>query len=312
MISFRSIRALGLTVVLAAFLGAIMAVTPPVRSAAASYSFVVAGDMRNFIHATNSDEQEFDGACQAIAQTGPGAFMILPGDFDPPDAVRATIDQFLGTNYFCYFTVGDHEARSADAMAWFRRWGAGDLPRLVRRGPPGSETTMYSFDFANSHFAVLNDFFNGAADDATPDLADAAMAWLEQDLAANRRPLVWIVSHKPIECLADMDSGRQRHKGDSCVLDPVRREKFVELLKKHHVRAFLCGHTHGSSVQKVHGIWQADSGHARGAGDPGAPSTFLKFRINGDQTWVDVYRADAKGENYKLRKTVELNESAAP
>jgi hypothetical protein len=92
------------------------------------------------------------------------------------------------------------------------------------------------------------------------------------------------------------------------VLDPVRREKFAGLLKKYHVRGFLCGHTHGCSVQQVHGLWQADSGHARGAGDPGAPSTFLKIRVSGEQTWVDIYRADPKGVSYKLRETVELTD----
>jgi hypothetical protein len=34
-------------------------------------------------------------------------------------------------------------------------------------------------------------------------------------------------------------------------------------------------------------------GHARGAGDPGAPSTVLKFRIHGGQAAVDIYRAYA-------------------
>ena len=48
-------------------------------------------------------------------------------------------------------------------------------------------------------------------------------------------------------------------------------------------------------------------GHARGAGDKGAPSTFLKFRISGEQTWVDIYRGDTNGVMYQLRKTVELD-----
>ncbi len=61
------------------------------------------------------------------------------------------------------------------------------------------------------------------------------------------------------------------------------------------------------SVAKVHGVWQADSGHARGAGDKGSPSTFLKFRIAGTNAWVDVYRSDKNGVAYGLKKTVELN-----
>ena len=72
------------------------------------------------------------------------------------------------------------------------------------------------------------------------------------------------------------------------------------------MRAYICGHTHGSSVTRVKGVWQADSGHARGGGDPGAPSTFLRFRITGLRAWVDIYRADPNGLEYRLRKTVEL------
>ena len=271
------------------------------------FSFIVAGDMRNYLEPLPGGKHQFDGTCEAIRQAGPGEFMVLPGDFDPPGAVRAMIDQHLGTNYFCYYVVGDHEAQTPASMDWFRRWGRTEIPHRVRRGPPGAETTVYAFDFANSHFAVLSDYFDGKTDAAKPDLSDAEIAWLKKDLAANRQPLVWVLCHKPIECLPDMDSGRLRHAGDSLIIDPARRARFVALLKQFHVRGLICGHTHGYSVEKVQGLWQADSGHARGAGDLGAPSTFLKFHVAGETTSVDIYRADANGDHYQLRKTVELN-----
>lgn len=291
---------------LAPFAGRVCAQTG--NADAKDFSFVVAGDMRNFTGPLPDGKRQFDGACEAMKQVGAGEFMILPGDFDPPEPVRAMIDRYLGKNYFCYYVVGDHEARTPESMAWFRHWSQTDIPHLVRRGPPGAEATIYSFDFGNSHFVMLSDFFDGKSDASSkPDISDATIAWLEQDLAATHQPLIWVACHKPVECLPDMDSGRARHAGDSLITDPKRRENFVSLLKKYPVRALLCGHTHGCSVVKVQGIWQADSGHARGAGDPGAPSTFLKIRVSGERAWVDVYRADASGENYKLRKTVELN-----
>jgi predicted phosphodiesterase len=103
-----------------------------------------------------------------------------------------------------------------------------------------------------------------------------------------------------------MDTGRQRHENDSVSANAGHLERFIDLLKQYHVKAYICGHTHDSSVVKVKGIWQADSGHARGGGDKGAPSTFLKFRVSDVQAWVDVYRADPDGVKYQLRKTVEL------
>lgn len=282
-----------------------MAQTNPAGTNA--FSFIVACDMRNFVAPLSSGQRQFDGACEAIRQVGAGAFMILPGDFDPPEPVRATLDHYLGTNYFCYFAVGDHEVETPANMAWFRHWAQAGIPHLVRRGPPGAETTEYSFDYSNSHFVMLSDYFDGKSDAAKPNISEPTMAWLEQDLAATHQPLIWVICHKPIECLPDMDSGRHRHAGDSLITDAARREHFVELLQKFHARALICGHTHGCSIAKVDGLWQCDSGHARGAGDPGAPSTFLKFHVTGEKVSVDVYRADANGENYKLRKTVELN-----
>jgi len=300
------LRLFALTTLLLAVTGRISAQTNTIRTN--EFTFIVAGDMRNYIEPLPGGKHQFDGACEAIRQAGPGEFMVLPGDFDPPDAVRSMIDRQLGTNYFCYYVVGDHEAQTPASMDWFRRWGRTEIPHLVRRGPPGAETTVYSFDFANSHFVALSDYFDGKTNDAAkPDLSDAEIAWLEKDLAANHQPIVWIICHKPIECLPDMDSHRLRHADDSLITDPVRRARFVALLKQYRVRALICGHTHGCSVEKVQGIWQTDSGHARGAGDPGAPSTFLKFHVVGEQTSVDIYRADANGDHYQLRKTVELN-----
>jgi len=294
--------------VLLAFVTGRPAVAPTNDAGPDSFSFIVAGDMRNYIQPLSGGKRQFDGACEAIQKTGAGDFMILPGDFDPPEPMRAMMDRYLGTNYLCYYVVGDHEAQTPASMTWFRRWGATDIPHLVRRGPPGAETTIYSFDFRNSHFVMLSDFFNGKTDaSGTPDLCDATLGWLKSDLAATHQPLIWIACHKPIECLPDLDSGRLRHAGDSLVVDPARRKQFVALLRQYHVRALLCGHTHGCSVARVQDIWQVDSGHARGAGDPGAPSTFLKIRVAGEHARVDVYRADANGDHYRLRKTVELD-----
>jgi Calcineurin-like phosphoesterase len=272
------------------------------------FSFIVAGDMRNYTAPLPGGKRQFDGAAEAIKRVGEGEFLILPGDFDPPSPVRATLNRYLGSNYFSYFVVGDHEARTPESMAWLQQWSQKDIPHLARRGPDGAGGTIYSFDFGNSHFAIINPYFDGTANtSAKPDVSDATIAWLKQDLAATHQPLLWVACHKPIECLPDMDNGRVRHTGDSLIIDPQRREAFVATLKQFHVKALLCGHTHNCSIAKAQGIWQADSGHARGAGDPGTPSSFLKIRVLGDRAWVDAYRANSNGDNYLLRKSVELN-----
>lgn len=234
--------------------------------------------------------------------------MLSPGDCSPPGPIRSTIDRYLGTNYLWYPVAGNHDVEKPENMAWFRRWAEAGIPHLVRRGPPGAESTTYSFDFGNSHFIALNEYYNGSSDAVGKgDVPDAALAWLKADLAATRQPLIWVFGHKPIESLPDMDTGKISHKGESVTTNAARLEHFMQLLKEHRVRAYICGHTHKTSVAKVKGVWQADSGHSRGAGDKGTPSTFLRFRIAGLRTWVDVYRADENGEHYTVKKTVELD-----
>ncbi len=295
----------------------------PARSADAptpapipSLSFCTAGDMRSYTENPKDDGRRFfDGACEAMAQVGPGAFLISPGDFDPPAANRAIIDRYLGKDFPWYVVVGNHEVENAAVMPWVRTWLAGDIPHVVRRGLPGTQLSIYSWDWGNSHFVAIDSYPwakagqpGSTGDKGKVDLTDGMFEWLEKDLAATKQPFVWVTGHQPIESLPDMESGRGRHGGDSVSYDAARAARFVELLKRFHVRAYICGHTHNTSVVKLaSGVWQCDSGHARGGGDTGSPSTFLKFRTEDTKAFVDIYRADPKGVTYTLRKTVELN-----
>jgi predicted phosphodiesterase len=272
------------------------------------FAFVAAGDMRGFVGPAPAGKRYFDGVCEALKAVGPGAFMLSPGDCSPPGPIRRTIDRYLGTNYLWYPVAGNHDAAKAEDMAWFRHWAEAGIPHMVRRGPPGAEDSTYSFDYGNSHFVALNEYYDGRSDATSKgDVPEAALAWLKDDLAATRQPLIWVFGHKPIQSLPDMDNGKVGHKGESVTMNAGRLDRFIQLLKQYHVRAYICGHTHKTSVAKVKGIWQADSGHSRGGGDKTTPSTFLKFRVSGSRAWVDIYRADANGEHYQLRKTVELD-----
>lgn len=278
------------------------------QSAPITFSFITAGDMRSFVGPAPAGKRYFDGVCEALQSIGAGAFMIIPGDCDPPGPVRATIDRYLGTNYLWYPVIGNHELEKTTNLVWLRTWAEAGVPHLTRRGPVGAEDTIYSFEFENSHFILLNEYYDGRSDSVRKnDIPEAAFEWLEEDLAATRKPLIWIIGHVPIKSLRDMDTGRLRHAGESLTTNKVHQERFLQLLKRYHVRAYICGHTHNCSVARVKGVWQADSGHARGAGDKGAPSTFLKFRIAEERAWVDIYRGDTNGVTYKLRRTVKLD-----
>lgn len=135
-------------------------ITLAVRAAEpASLAFTVAGDMRSFTENTKADGKRFfDGACEAMKRVGPGAFLISPGDFDPPAANRAIIDRYLGPKFLWYIVVGNHEVENAAVMPWVRDWLAADIPHVVRRGLPGTKLTIYSWDFGNSHFVAIDSY----------------------------------------------------------------------------------------------------------------------------------------------------------
>ena len=291
-----------------AFLALTVSAVPPANSAApGGFSFITAGDMRNYLGPLAGGKRQFDGLCDAVKGVGQGEFMISPGDCDPPSAVRATIDQHLGTNYLWYPVVGNHDIEAATNIAWLRGWASNGIPHLVQHGPKGAELTIYSFDFGNSHFIALNDYYDGRSDAiGRGDVPEAALDWLAKDLASTHQPVIWVIGHKPIQSMPDMDSGRLRHSDDSVSASGTQRERFVQLLRQFRVRAYICGHTHNCSIARIEGVWQTDSGHARGAGDIGSPSTFLRFRVSDENAWVDVFRSDTNGVEYKLRETVEL------
>jgi len=227
--------------------------------------FVIAADMRNFA-ADGEWSKNFSGACEAIKAVGPGSFMISPGDLDvrPPSAVRDMIDKVIGKDYPWYPVLGNHDPESPSTMEYLREFST-TVPNVVNRGPEGCEETTYSFDYGDTHFVVLNVYYNGVKDwglegDVVPEL----LAWLEADLEATTKEHIFVFGHEPLMAMPDMDNGRIRHQGNSLDEDPESAFAFHQVLMKHGVDAYVCGHTHNTSYAKISGLWQLDPGHARG------------------------------------------------
>jgi len=230
-------------------------------------TFIVAADMR--YHSTEQfrTSNYFLGALEAIQKVGKGEFIIIPGDLDPPNATKDLISQILGTDYPLYPVVGNHELDSLQYMAWLRQHNKDgtSLPRIVNQGPPGCEETTYSFEWENSHFVILNQYYDGKSDTATDgDIVPELLAWLERDLVTNAKKHIFVFGHEPLIAIPDMDNGRIRHQGNSLDQYPKNAFDFHQLLLKYNVTAYICGHTHNTSLSKINGLWQIDAGHARG------------------------------------------------
>ncbi|MGD8500541.1 MAG: metallophosphoesterase, partial [Phycisphaerales bacterium] len=206
-----------------------------------------------------------------------GVFHIMPGDFDSPEITDDTLKTQFGPETIWYPVVGNHEAETPADMTWIR--GAyGSLPYIVNSGPPGCETTTYSWDYGNAHFIAINEYYDGTSDVGTDgDVVDALYNWLAADLAANTQPVVFVIGHEPAY-------PQGAHTEDSLNKYPTNRDRFWKLLNDEKVIAYLCGHTHYySALQQAQTgdypcdafTWQIDCGNA------GNPREL-------EQTFVDV------------------------
>jgi hypothetical protein len=269
------------------------------------FAFAVTADMRSYSGpGTYDTSQYYRGAVEAIGALGDSAFMVSPGDIDPPDGVLWTITRTLGITYTWYPVVGNHElpgqgnesAWGAN-MAWLNSYDYG----AVNPGPSGCPTTTYSFDVQNAHFVILNEYCDVTGDDVTSgDVPDHLYNWLAADLSATVQAHIFVFGHEPAYPQPDADNGRERHVGASLDKHPANRDRFWALLRDRGVAAYICGHTHNYSAVQIDGVWQVDAGHARGLGDTGARSTFLMVHIRGGLVTLGAYRDDANGGAYTL------------
>jgi hypothetical protein len=279
------------------------------------FTFVVTADIRNFAGLDYDSASYFTGALQGASSLGGGAFIVSPGDIDPPDHVWWTITRTLGVAATWYPVVGNHEMPGEDHesypganMDWLNGYDYGP----VNPGPPGCPQTTYSFDYEGAHFVVLNEYCGRSGDDVRDgDIVDHIYNWLVEDLMHTDKATVFVVGHEPAFPQPDADNGRLRHVGESLDSHPIRRDRFWELLRARRVVAYFCGHTHNYSTVKIDGVWQVDVGHARGTGDTGAPSTFVMVHVDGITVTFDTYR-DVHDGTYDYDDIVHRGTLASP
>jgi len=215
---------------------------------------------------------------------GEGAFLVMVGDFDPPQVTDEDVRAALGHEAVWYPAVGNHEAETPKYMAWVRdRYER--LPFIVRQGPPGSETTTYSFDYGSAHFVVLNQYYDGEEDDAGKgDVCDALYEWLKADLYETEQPVIFVVGHEPAY-------PKHRHVGNSLDAEPARRDRFWKLLNDRGVQAYFTGHTHTydrmqqGSADWTATTWQVNAGNC----GQGGFQTFVDVAVTDAAVRFDVY-----------------------
>ena len=139
-----------------------------------------------------------------------------------------------------YPVQGNHDrtGKGKADTAWEKVF---DLPK---NGPSGFVEFAYSFDFDNSHFVAL--------DSDKPDefkINGTQRAWLEADLAKNKKKNVFVFFHEPAY-------PTNSKIGEGLDTNPADRNALWAILKKHKVTAVFSGHEHINSRRKVDGIYQ--------------------------------------------------------
>jgi hypothetical protein len=262
--------------------------------------------MRQFAGSGGYDTSSyFRGVCEKIAALGKGDFMISPGDIDPPADVNWTIRQYIGQDYMWYPAVGNHEEETSSDMQWLRAYdydaNGAEPPNIVNTGPANCAETTYSFDYENSHFVVLNEYYDGISDTGTTgDVCDALYNWLSADLNSTTKEHIFVIGHEPAYPQPDASNNVSRHVGDSLDQYPANRSRFWDLLGSHNVAAYICGHTHSYSAVEINGTWQLDAAHSRGIGSTETRSTFIMVHVDGDTVTYDTYRDNYDGGPYGL------------
>ena len=265
-------------------------------TAHAQFNFTVTADPR-------SSDAAYDQVCAAMNANvgGQGVFQVSPGDIDPLQPLRDKIDSRFGASALWYPGVGNHEAETSADMDWIRaEYDSGNGVRTPLKnftnqdGPAGCVETTYTWDYANAHFIMLNEYWNGGTSPgsdvaASGDIVQELYDWLAADLAANTQPIVFVFGHEPAYPF-------NRHVGDSLDQYPANRDAFWNLLEAYDVQAYFVGHTHYYSKYQPtpESTWQVDVGNAGNEPEPAEGQTFANVIVGSDYVTYDIWR-DASG-----------------
>jgi hypothetical protein len=277
------------------------------------FSFVVTSDMSYYGGKEYIDYPNFfAGLLGYVKQFDPGAFMISPGDVLPAEETYWTIQQVLGEDYLWFPIPGNHDFGYADYsfLKNFNYDPNGNLePNIVNWGPPTCPETTYSFDYLNAHFVGVNVYCNDeSAWGIDGSITDTLYDWLADDLAQTDKEHIFVFGHEPAYPQPDDKTGYVNHSYESLDEYPEARDRFWALLQSYNVVAYINGHTHGYSAEKIGGVWQLDAGQAMGVRAAPSPGTFLIINVEGDKVTLETYRGEeGPGFSFLLWEEVVLN-----
>jgi predicted phosphodiesterase len=131
-----------------------------------------------------------------------------------------------------YAVRGNHEDDASDSIAAWNGAFTGSRA-LPANGPSGEANLTYSFTYNNALFIGMDDYVN---------IHRVNQAWLDQQLASNALPHVFVFGHEP---------AFQVFHTDCLGSYPADRDAFWAALGAAHSRVYFCGHDHFFDLARV-------------------------------------------------------------
>ena len=120
---------------------------------------------------------------------------------------------------------------------------------LPDNGPDGLKGKVYSFDYGDAHFSILDSQLQEEAE-WIPDMLKLQQDWLEKDLAASKKRWKLVFIHRPLYHNRPSES------------DQDLRDAFAPLFERCQVDAVFAGHDHvyARSYPLAGGVWSDEQG----------------------------------------------------
>ncbi len=193
-----------------------------------------------------------------------------------------------------YIGVGNHEIESEMSENIVR-----SIFEMPENGPSGFKELIYSFDYKNAHFVMLDtEAFNNFH-----AIGETQLKWLKEDVEKNQKKTIFI--HSPatgglsITPKEPHDSARvcfifghdpaypvYNHIGSSLDKYAVERDELWGIFKKYKVSAYICGHEHLYNRAIHDGVYQIISGgggaHVSAPEEKGGFYNFIVIDVKDD------------------------------
>ncbi|MHB8067161.1 MAG: metallophosphoesterase family protein [Desulfobaccales bacterium] len=216
----------------------------PSLAEAAPWSFAVVGDQRDADGTTGINTQVIQSMANDIAQNRGVSLVLCGGDqihgiFGGATATlpqmyqnwRAAMGHILLS--ISYPVRGNHETYGEKSTPYYPYYWdtciAKVLTQIPQNGPDDEKGMTYSFANQNAFFAGVDQFVRDNDNRIN-------QPWLDQQLAANILPHVFVYGHEPAVAVT--------YDLSSLAYYPLHRDAFWESLGSGGCRVYLTGHSH--------------------------------------------------------------------